>query len=341
MNWLISNNPGYHKSTTIEYQSERFTLSSDSKFLKRMSAELLLGIDGYIMPRYALFEKYCSLSQYELLEALIQEYDLDFIQHIKGVFAVCIIKDGCFYLFNDINSTKKFFIYEKGDEYVVASSLQLIAHNIKLEVNPENAALFCLMEHFVDGLTLFKNVSFSMPATCCLYENLLETKNYWHPQNLFTLKEKDYSYNELADFWRNLIKQYIDYLKPDEVALTLTAGNDSRMILAALLNLGLRPNTLNFGNPHSRDGEISALLAKYCNVSYNNHFVQSPTAEWFKEYGSRIVKDGHSMLNIHRAHRYDALEKEMEFNPQNEMILTGDMGGEYIKGTFEIGRAHV
>jgi hypothetical protein len=334
MNWFISNHSTRFSNFKVEYRTKNFSISSDGEFLKSLSDNLLAGIDGYILPRYAVFEKYAGLSQYELLEELIHEFDMDFIHHIKGIFTVCIIKDGCFYLFNDINCTKKYFIFEKDEEFSISANLQLIADIAELEVSPEHAALFCLMEHFVDGLTLFRNLTFSMPATCFFYEERLESKYYWHPNNLFNLAEKDYTYDELADFWRNLIKQYIDYLNPAKIALTLTAGNDSRMILAALLNLGLRPNTFNFGNPESRDGEISALLAKSCHVNYNSHFVQNLSAAWFKSYGHRIVKVGNSMLNIHRAHRYDALEKEMECNPQNEMVFTGDMGGEYIKGSF-------
>ena len=68
---------------------------------------------------------------------------------------------------------------------------------------------------------------------------------------------------EFAEYWKSIIKQYTDYLKPKALSMTLTGGIDSRMILSAFLNLGIKPNAFTFGNPHSFDGVIAAKLAEH------------------------------------------------------------------------------
>ena len=41
---------------------------------------------------------------------------------------------------------------------------------------------------------------------------------------------------------------------------------------------------------------------------------------------------GNSLVNLHRAHRLHAVEQEIKTNPETEMIFSGFMGGDYVKG---------
>ena len=54
--------------------------------------------------------------------------------------------------------------------------------------------------------------------------------------------------------------------------------------------------------------------------------------EWFKSKADKVILQGNSLINLHRAHRLDAIEKEIINHPEIEMIFCGFMGGDYIKG---------
>ena len=333
MNWCVTN---INKIRKIgEYiQSKSFHYFSEIEFNEFLinNIKIKFIIDGYILPRTEYYEQYSNLKQTELIRNLYVKFGLDFIKYIKGVFNILIIVGEDFYIFNDRHSIKKFFIYQNDNRFLISNSLKIISDNITLQVNSENSVLFCLMEHFIDGTTLFKNVTYSKPASKLFYSNSLQSGCYWHPDELLNLEEKQYSFDELADKWRTIIKQYIDYLKPEAITMTLTGGNDSRMILSALLNLGIKPNTFTFGNPNSFDGVVAAEVAQCADLNYRNYYVKNPSSEWFDQYCNKIIKLGNSLINIHRAHRLDAIEKEIGNNPANEMILGGFMGGDYVKG---------
>jgi len=333
-NWIISNRKRLSSPLQETNNPASLSIKSDPGFFRASKSGDILGIDGFILPRTFCYNEYAHLEQHELIFNLIEEKGEEFIRYIKGVFTLILIRKSGLHIYNDHHSVKKYFTWSKGGEFVITGSMELLGGEISLEMVKEHAAIFCVMEHFVDGLTLFKDVTFSGPASFLKYEGKLEVGTHWQPEEWTNLPKKEYSYPELAEIFRSLISNYIEYLKPRRITHTLTAGNDSRMILAGLLNLGIKPNSFNFGNPASRDAVIASHVAATASIPYNNYFVDKPIPEWFESYGRRIVGDGNSMLNIHRAHRYDALELEMKNHPDNEMIFTGDMGGEYIKEGF-------
>ena len=335
MNWYITNiNIISTREIGEHIQRKLFHCFSEIEFNESLINNKMVKffIDGYVLPRTEYYDQYSNLKQSELIRKLYAKFGLDFIKYIKGVFNILIIVGEDFYIFNDRHSIKKNFIYQDDDRFLISNNLKIISDNIKLHLDSENAVSFCLMEHFIDGMTMFKNVTYSKPASKYYYSNVLQSGCYWSPDELLNLEVKKYSFDELAEKWRTIIKQYVDYLKPEAITMTLTGGNDSRMILAALLNLGIKPNAFTFGNPKSFDGVVAAEVALCADLNYNNYYVNNPTSEWFEQYGNKIIKMGNSLINIHRAHRLDAIEKEMENNPSNEMILGGFMGGEYLKG---------
>ena len=330
--WLISsgNFPGRLDKNE---DHGRFHVRYDGELIKNNGEDRTgIGIDGFVLPREFCYEEYRRFKGEELVRRLYAEKGLKFIDHIKGIFTILLIDADRFYIFNDQHSIKKFFIYRKGEDFLIASDLSLIAAAVELEVNADRAALFCLMSRFIGGMTLFRDTDYSGPATFVRGDDSLKIGQYWLPDELLKRQEKDVSFQDLAKFWKGNIQHYVDYFRPASMTMTLTGGNDSRMILAALLSLGIKPNAFTFGDPGSLDAVVARKVAASRGLNYHNYFDENPSAGWFEAQGRRIVALGSSLLNIHRAHRLDAIEREMENNPANEMIFVGDMGGEYIHG---------
>ena len=208
--WCLSGFDTFH-------DNKESTFSHNVKFYKsKLSNDLAFFIDGYIMPRKHIFLKYAHLSQEELLDLLYYEHSLEFINYLKGAFIIIIFKDRSFYVFNDRHSIKKFFIYQEGREFIISSSLSIISKSVQLRLNKESVALYCLFEHFVQGTTLFDKVEYSQPATLLSFDGSLVIKKYWNPVELLNHDLEDHSYEFYAHFWKELINQYLDYLKPEE-----------------------------------------------------------------------------------------------------------------------------
>lgn len=291
-------------------------------------------IDGYVLPRLSIYEEYKNMSPIELMNNLYHKYGLDFIHYIKGIFTIILFNDKKLFIFNDRHGLQKYFIYQSNNKFIISNTLKFISEKVRLSFSKENAAIYCLLEHFVEGITLFKELTFSKPASTLIIDKngKLILDNYWHQSELLTLELKYYTYHEIAQHWKDIIQNYLESLKPKKVTMTLTGGNDSRMVLAGLLSAGTLPNAFTFGNPESYDGIFARKVADAVKLNYHNYFVSNPTKEWFNEYAKKIVPIGNSLINIHRAHRLHAIEREIKNNPDNEMIMCGFMGGDYIKG---------
>lgn len=327
MNWYISNNSFFEeKPSLINF----FTNIEPQKITESVS----IFLDGYIVPRLSLSNDYKHLNYIEFIEELYQVHKLDLINYIKGTFTLIIFIEDKIYIFNDRHSLKKFFIYKNGNDFFISNSLKVISEKFTLTPSNENIAIYCLLEHFVDGMTLFEEVTYSKPASKLIVDEMgsLTFENYWLPAELLNKEIKDYSFEAIAQNWLDIIKGYLDYLDPEEVTMTLTGGNDSRMVLAGLLANDLKPNAFTFGNPESSDGVVAKEIADKVSLNYNNYFVDKPTSVWFKNYSSKILQFGNSLINVHRAHRLDAIEKEINTNPSSQMIFGGFMGGDYTKG---------
>jgi hypothetical protein len=294
---------------------------------------ILIHIDGYIIPRLEIFEQTKNENQHDLLFKLYIKYGTQFIRFVKGVFNIVIIDKNKFFIYNDPHSIKKVFIYSEQEFFFISNDMKKIRSRFALTLNRENAAIFCLLNHFLIGQTLFTKTTCSEPATIIEYSNRqLSSSSYWKPDELLSqsiVSNKNES--DFTHFWEKLISSYIEYLTPQNISITLTGGNDSRLVLAPLLKRKISFSAFTYGNPDSADVVIAKQIVQTSNINFRNYFVDNPSKEWFLHQSEELIDIGNSLVNIHRAHRNDALEKETVINPKVEMVFTGLMGGEYLK----------
>lgn len=295
-------------------------------------------LDGFIIPRLEVYEGYKKYPQYDLIILLYEKYGLNFIDKIKGSFNILVFEMNAIHIYNDQHSFRKFFYNDCNGKIIISSDIEGISKLTDISTNKEVAALYSIMEHFINGYTLFEDVYFSIPAThlkLSLSNPELYIGNYFNPLELLEnndVKLEIPEINDISGLWSDIISGYIEYLNPRGISLTLTGGNDSRMILAALLHNNIDFTTFSFGNPKSFDGVVSDEISNTLGITYANHYVSDPTKKWFEEYSTRIINNGNSLINIHRAHRLNAIETEKERLPDMDMLFCGFMGGDYVKG---------
>ncbi len=336
MHWIFGNQNiiSNSKSSLLNINKYAFQTDKDDLITKH-SNELIIVLDGYIIPRYAYYEELKQYSKSDLIAYLYQKHSLDFVNYIKGSFVIIIIDKEKVYVINDFHSFKKFYFYQKGDELLITNELSQINKLKKLTPDNENIAMFCLMEHFVGGYSLFQNVYYSSPATILQINSLssdTSIRQYFHIEDLVLLKKKKITIREFSHFWANMINDYVEYLQAKNIGMTITGGNDSRMILSALLYKGINTNLFSFGNSKSYDVVVAKKIAQEIQYNYNNYEVSNPSCNWFSSFAEKILSQNNSLINIHRAHRLDAIEKELGQNPNTDILFGGFMGGDYVKG---------
>jgi hypothetical protein len=319
MDWYISNINNTETDNNIPFLSQSESIS--------------VFIDGFILPRTEFFETYKNKTQEDLVRELFEINGERFIDFIKGSFII-VIKDGNkIQLYTDRHASVKCFYYRTKDKFIVSNSLNEIKKYTDLKLSKENAALFTLFNHFIGDITLFHNIFQVKPAAIV---NIIGQESiiskYWKPEYLFAKKKTSISVETLANEWSKLTRQYYQYLKPAKTALTLTGGNDSRMILAGLLTNGITPLNMTYGNPKSADVIVARKISKKLDLPFINYYIEKPTTNWFQSVVERdILPFSNTLVNIHRAHRIDAIKKLKLENPEVDMLYTGLVGGEYIK----------
>jgi len=181
-----------------------------------------------------------------------------------------------------------------------------------VQLNKLNNALFSLFHHDILE-TLNENSHFSDK----LWANL---------QQPISVSEK-----EIGEEVLSIIKEKTRNIDDHEIGLTLTGGFDSRVILAALLQLGIKPVCFTYGNEKNRDIEIARTICEKFGLTYYNVVNLAPTKEWYSKWANETVDIDNGNAHLHRAHRTAAISELTQKHPL-KVLFTGHLGGENIRG---------
>ena len=258
---------------------------------------------------------------------------VDFSRSVKGRFAIAWAEPGGIMLCTDHHGMLKCFSATRGGTWWISNSLLSLVKILDAKVDPIGVAVFNLFEHFIGQRTLFENIRCSKPAAVFkLREKEITEDTHWHPLQWIDKPRIYADMLDWKDFWNKLLAGYLSESDSGNVLLTLTGGNDSRLVLAGLLALGIKPDSFTFGNPRSYDAVIAAEISKKIKSNHHCHFMEQPSSSWFRGCSEEIIRNGNGLVNIHRAHRLDAVKKEVALDPGRDILFTGFMGGDYLKG---------
>jgi len=336
--WLLSNSKKVNciDKLKIIVENKKFKFFSDGEYITYHldSKKIHIQIDGYVLPRLSCYHELSKFKQTDLVFEVFKNHQEKFLKYIKGNFLIVIVYENEFIVANDHVGVKQFFYNIPKSQFFISSNLQFIVQNSSSQADEISIIPHSLMQHFIAGRTFLKYIRYSQPARLLQYKDSLTVICYWSADELVELSRENISYREFADYFKEIIIVYIDFLAPQKISMTLTGGRDTRTILAALLNIDANPRTFTFGAPTSGDVITANKIAVQLGLEFNNHFQRNPTAEWYLNLSKEIVKIGNSLIHLHRAHRLDAIRREKELAPEIDMVFMGSMGGDYIKGAF-------
>lgn len=128
-----------------------------------------------------------------------------------------------------------------------------------------------------------------------------------------------------------IVKEATQNCKNNDIGITLTGGFDSRVILAALLYLGIKPICFTYGNPLNKDIIISKRICKTLGLEYMNTVIERPSAKSYIEDVKTTLSIDNGNAHLHRAHRMAAI-KSFTNKHKIKVLFTGHFGGEQISG---------
>ena len=131
--------------------------------------------------------------------------------------------------------------------------------------------------------------------------------------------------NEAVAKSRKALQNVITMLPEKGVGIHLTGGYDSRLILATLLRLGIRPKTFIFGIQKNYNSELAAQLSKSLNLEH--HFICLD-----QKFEKNFEKDVLSSCDISSPSHTHVLFAADRIANEADYLLAGVGGGEVHRG---------
>jgi len=297
--------------------------------------DVTIYINGYILPGINIFESFSSFKQHELVYQLYKTYKWDFISHIKGFFCIIIVIRDTIKIFTDQLGLFKLFYKNQNGKFSCSNSVRLLSACYDgLKYNPVMMAVKSLLNHEINGNTVFKGIHYTQPATeITLEKGAIRFNTYFNYRSLLKNEPENKSYQYYASCLKEIIRQYNSYLNPGRSVVSLTGGKDSRTVLCALMSNDICPVGITYGSPDSKDAVYSKLLSAKSTIE---HYIFNPakSVAWFDDIATKIIGTDNPLISIHRAHRYNAFLEIGIMIGENIAYYGGYMGGEFLMGVY-------
>ncbi|MGM0613688.1 MAG: hypothetical protein ACQESM_09290 [Bacteroidota bacterium] len=300
--------------------------------------DLTIVLQGTVSPRLSYYDAYKHLHQHDLINTLYKKYQSKFVNYIKGSFIILILTSKETKLFSDHLGLQTLYLFQKGEKFSFTNNINTF-RSLGIELIPDELALISksLIHRVPIGKTQFKNITKTKPASHITIENCsLTFENYWSPSELLSDKtqiDNSLDFKYFAELIKTNFANFLEYFKPQQNAITLTGGKDSRTGLAALRCNGAEVIGFTYGNEKSRDAIYAKYLAKSIGVPHHI-FKPDDSEKYFSTYFSKIIEAGNPDISLHRSHRLFAFDKMASTMEGNSAYYAGYMAGEFLMGIY-------
>ncbi len=210
-----------------------------------------------------------STGDCEVVVHAYEEWGLDFVEHLRGQFAIAIWDDDerRLVLARDRMGIKPLFVYHDGERIAWASLLQGLMQNPDLDAGPDPSALpsYLAFGYVPTPGTFYRNVRALRPASCLVVEEGVEprARTYWQAD--FDPRPVPWSQakREVRRLFRQSVKRRLVADVP--LGVLLSGGLDSTIITAVVSSLTegrVQTFTASFaGSPKYDEGAFARLVS--------------------------------------------------------------------------------
>ena len=278
---------------------------------------------------------------------LLQLYEEEgdrFFEKLNGLFSGLLIdrRQGKAFLFNDRYSFERIYWHQNKDAFFFASEAKALLRVLPelRTFDQESVAQFLTFGCTLEQRTLFRGVQLLPNASVWLFENQnCQKKKYFSPETWETqpiLPAESFG-PELEATFKRVLPRY--FQTDSTLGISLTAGLDSRMIMACLPKDGEKPVCYTFAGPRqdTLDTRLAGRVAKACGLQHEIFRLRPDFFSNFASHTDRTVYITDGCAGTLAAH-------EIYLNRQARQLarvrVTGVFGGEILRGVsmFKPGR---
>ncbi|SRR6266480_246595 len=267
---------------------------------------------------------------------LYEEQDDRFFEKLNGLFSGLLIdrRQGKAFLFNDRYGVERMYWHETEGAVFFASEAKALLRVLPdlREFDQEGVTQFLTFGYTLQGRTLFRGVHLLPGGSVWSFDNAKCHKQkyfspeMWESQPSLTVEVFETRFQET---FQRILPRYLE--SNSRVGISLTAGADSRMIMACLPQTGVKPICYTFSGEKrdTLDVRLAARIAQACGLE---HRILRLGRDFFSEFASHVdrtvyVTDGY--LGSLGAHEIYLNNQARALSP---VRLTGNFGGEILRG---------
>ena len=243
-------------------------------------------------------------------------------------------RDGSAMLFNDRYGMHRIYYHESEEAfYFAAEAKAILAVRPELRsTNSQALGEFIACGAVLENRTLFTGIDCLPPASAWFFRNrsLASKTNYFHLrewEEQETLDPESY-YRELREIFSRNLPRYFN--SNEQVAMSLTGGLDTRMIMAWQKSSPGSLPCYTFGGMYRecQDASLSRQVASMCGQSHQVLKAGEEFLAQFPYYAERAVFLTDGCVDVGRAPDLYLNEKARRIAP---VRMTGNYGGEVLR----------
>jgi asparagine synthase (glutamine-hydrolysing) len=216
-------------------------------------------------------------SDTEVIVHLYEEYGVDFVKHLEGMFAIAVWdeKEKRLVLARDRMGIKPLFYATIGDQLLFGSEIKAIreaAPNLTLNTDALNYYLSLL--YIPAPYTIYNEIHKLKPGHILVFEKgIVEVQRYWTLTQVSPLE--NYSENELKRQLRQLLLASVEVQLVSDVPLGffLSGGLDSSIVVASarqVHNNRIKTFSVGFDDPSYDETSYAQSVANHLNTEHTN-----------------------------------------------------------------------
>src|SRR5947207_328946 len=267
-----------------------------------------------------------------------------FFEKLNGLFSGLIIdkRQNKAYLFNDRYGVERIYWHETEDALFFASEAKALLRVLPelREFDQEGVTQFVAFGWTLEGRTLFRGVRLLPTGSVWSFESGdCRKQKYFSPavwESQPTLTAEAF-HSRFQETFKRTLPRYFE--SGSKIGISLTAGLDSRMIMACLPQAEVEPICYTFSG-EKRDTLDMRLAARVAEVCGLKHQILRLGPDFFSDFASHVDRtvyatDGY--LGSLGAHEIYFNNRARALSP---VRLTGVFGGEILRGVSMFWRVH-
>jgi asparagine synthase (glutamine-hydrolysing) len=265
-----------------------------------------------------------------------EEEGMNFFKKLNGLFSGLLIdmRAGQAFLFNDRYGIERIYFHESKDAVYFASEAKaLLAVVPELRrFDPEGAAQFLVYGCTLSWKTLFAGVALMPGGSLWTFESgRCKKERYFSPAAWEAQSELSPEAFESAfqETFRRILPRYFE--SDSRVGISLTAGLDTRMIMACLPEHIEKPVCYTYAEAGNEtlDTRLAAAVAETCELEHRVLRLESGFFENFASHADRTVYITDGCYGILGSHEVFLSQRARQYST---IRMTGNYGGEILRG---------